>query len=389
MTLLELASYLNVSERTIYEWLQRDIVPAFKIGAAWRFRREDIDAWLETQRSGPDVGTPLDRCCLCSRPFNGSLLEGGHCEYPGCRNPICETCWGTLNRRHCVAHRPADPGDVPTSGPGHPRTAGMDVTSARFMDGFARRVESRPHLLGSDGVPVAEVKNWKRVKSTGEGRSPAVRGSRPSRGKTAQAPRISMWTAYKLRVPPGRLTAVERDIRFEARCLAVGAPGNRRRRTAPGPVSASELEALLTEARAHAEAEGLLYVLGIFAPQGWSDGARELLVSDHPAERFLNPNLSAALAGSQLSDIYWNSNDEVLGQIGHYFWATFDDELARCKARIRDVMTESAVYLAKSLVEEDGFSMVVARSAIDAMVAIDELESRTEYGLEVIVKKEA
>ena len=56
LTLPQLANYLGMAERTIYVWAQQGKIPAFKIGAAWRFRRSDIDAWLETQRSGPFVG---------------------------------------------------------------------------------------------------------------------------------------------------------------------------------------------------------------------------------------------------------------------------------------------------------------------------------------------
>ena len=62
LTLPQLARYLGVAERTLYVWAQQGKVPAFKIGVTWRFRRSDIDAWLETQRSGPVVGagrTPL------------------------------------------------------------------------------------------------------------------------------------------------------------------------------------------------------------------------------------------------------------------------------------------------------------------------------------------
>ena len=55
MSLPEVARYLNMKERTIYDWAQTGRLPAFKLGATWRFRRSEIDAWLETQRSGPDV----------------------------------------------------------------------------------------------------------------------------------------------------------------------------------------------------------------------------------------------------------------------------------------------------------------------------------------------
>jgi len=59
MSLPEVAKYLGMAERTIYMWAQQGRVPAFKLGASWRFRRTEIDSWLETQRSGPDVSKDL------------------------------------------------------------------------------------------------------------------------------------------------------------------------------------------------------------------------------------------------------------------------------------------------------------------------------------------
>jgi excisionase family DNA binding protein len=55
MSLPEVAGYLGMAERTIYMWAQNGKVPAFKLGASWRFRKSEIDAWLETQRTGPVV----------------------------------------------------------------------------------------------------------------------------------------------------------------------------------------------------------------------------------------------------------------------------------------------------------------------------------------------
>ena len=51
----EVAKYLGVSERTLYQWAQSGKVPAFKVGSVWRFRRNEIDRWLESNRSGPSV----------------------------------------------------------------------------------------------------------------------------------------------------------------------------------------------------------------------------------------------------------------------------------------------------------------------------------------------
>ncbi len=50
MTLKDLAEYLKMSDRTLYGYAQKGLLPGIKIGSAWRFRKADIDQWLDEQR---------------------------------------------------------------------------------------------------------------------------------------------------------------------------------------------------------------------------------------------------------------------------------------------------------------------------------------------------
>ena len=58
MTVREVAAYLNVNEKTVYRLAQRQELPAFKVAGAWRFRRADIDAWIDHQK---EPRAPEDR----------------------------------------------------------------------------------------------------------------------------------------------------------------------------------------------------------------------------------------------------------------------------------------------------------------------------------------
>jgi len=49
MTLEEVAEYLRISERTVYDWAQKGEIPCGKLGTAWRFKRSDIEAWVDRQ----------------------------------------------------------------------------------------------------------------------------------------------------------------------------------------------------------------------------------------------------------------------------------------------------------------------------------------------------
>ncbi|MBD3418992.1 MAG: helix-turn-helix domain-containing protein [Chitinivibrionales bacterium] len=47
LTIEEVARYLRVSERTVYDWAQKGEIPCGRLGSSWRFRREDIIEWVD------------------------------------------------------------------------------------------------------------------------------------------------------------------------------------------------------------------------------------------------------------------------------------------------------------------------------------------------------
>jgi len=50
MTVREVAGYLNVDEKTVYRLAQRGELPGFKVAGTWRFKKRDIDDWIERQK---------------------------------------------------------------------------------------------------------------------------------------------------------------------------------------------------------------------------------------------------------------------------------------------------------------------------------------------------
>jgi excisionase family DNA binding protein len=51
LTTEEVLEYLQVNLRTIYRLIKAGRIPAVRVGRQWRFRKRDIDAWLDSQRS--------------------------------------------------------------------------------------------------------------------------------------------------------------------------------------------------------------------------------------------------------------------------------------------------------------------------------------------------
>ncbi len=47
ITAQELSAYLKITTTTIYKLAQQGVIPSFKIGSEWRFKKELIDRWLE------------------------------------------------------------------------------------------------------------------------------------------------------------------------------------------------------------------------------------------------------------------------------------------------------------------------------------------------------
>ena len=51
ITIKEDADFLQIAEKTIYRLAAEGKIPAFKVGGSWRFKRKEIEDWLEKQRN--------------------------------------------------------------------------------------------------------------------------------------------------------------------------------------------------------------------------------------------------------------------------------------------------------------------------------------------------
>ncbi len=51
LTIEEVAKYLRVSERTVYDWAQKGEIPSGKIGTVWRFKKSEIEKWVNQRLS--------------------------------------------------------------------------------------------------------------------------------------------------------------------------------------------------------------------------------------------------------------------------------------------------------------------------------------------------
>jgi excisionase family DNA binding protein len=72
LTTEEVLEYLQVNLRTVYRLIKAGKIPAVRVGRQWRFRKRDIDAWLDSQRprggSRPAPAAPARPATGATRP---------------------------------------------------------------------------------------------------------------------------------------------------------------------------------------------------------------------------------------------------------------------------------------------------------------------------------
>lgn len=51
----EIAEYLGINRDTVYKWIERKKMPAHKVGRLWKFKKSQIDRWVEGGKAGPDA----------------------------------------------------------------------------------------------------------------------------------------------------------------------------------------------------------------------------------------------------------------------------------------------------------------------------------------------
>jgi len=42
----EIAAHLGISKETIYRWIEREKVPAHRVGRLWKFKTSEVDKWV-------------------------------------------------------------------------------------------------------------------------------------------------------------------------------------------------------------------------------------------------------------------------------------------------------------------------------------------------------
>ena len=71
LTLEEVAKMLRISERTVYDYAQKGEIPAGKIRTAWRFKKSEIDKWIDEKLTSNKIHLQV-------HPINASSILSQH-----------------------------------------------------------------------------------------------------------------------------------------------------------------------------------------------------------------------------------------------------------------------------------------------------------------------
>lgn len=106
LTIREVAKYLKMNERSIYKLAHQGLIPTVKIASQWRFRKDLIDAWLESQMAAAATNSLFDR--NSEEVFIHSLLnaEGINTNLAGQRkDEVLEELADMMVRAHSIKDR--------------------------------------------------------------------------------------------------------------------------------------------------------------------------------------------------------------------------------------------------------------------------------------------
>jgi excisionase family DNA binding protein len=143
LTTEEVLEYLQVNLRTVYRLIKAGKIPAVRVGRQWRFRKRDIDAWLDSQRSRNE--TPAQ---TAGAPGQAQVRPGRH------RVLVVDdeaSIRELLSKTLALAEYDVDTASDATSALDRMRSAGYDLLIADLK------------MPGMDGLTL--IRQAKRIKS--------------------------------------------------------------------------------------------------------------------------------------------------------------------------------------------------------------------------------
>jgi len=66
MNIRQASQYLGISPDTLYKYVSEEVIPAFKLGNRWKFKKSILDRWMEDRSLSSDAARRLERTARLS-----------------------------------------------------------------------------------------------------------------------------------------------------------------------------------------------------------------------------------------------------------------------------------------------------------------------------------
>ena len=58
MNIRQASQYLGISADTLYKYVSEEVIPAFKLGNRWKFKKSILDNWMEDRSLSSEAPRP-------------------------------------------------------------------------------------------------------------------------------------------------------------------------------------------------------------------------------------------------------------------------------------------------------------------------------------------
>jgi len=48
LTVNDICAYLNVTNETVYKWIEKQAMPGHRVGRRWMFKLDEVDEWVRS-----------------------------------------------------------------------------------------------------------------------------------------------------------------------------------------------------------------------------------------------------------------------------------------------------------------------------------------------------
>lgn len=52
LSAVEIAEHLGIAKDTVYRWIEKRGMPSHKVGRSWKFKKSQVDTWVESGQAG-------------------------------------------------------------------------------------------------------------------------------------------------------------------------------------------------------------------------------------------------------------------------------------------------------------------------------------------------